>query len=110
MQPLKDNDHHRITLAAVKFSSDAAVNTPSPTSRYRRRHERSTAPTQSSIESSDDEFYDADEQLSPGHSSIASAGASLAPAACSISAANLEGDPPDIEEDRDFTESEDISG
>lgn len=45
--------------------------------------------------------------LAPGG---ASAGALLTPTSRSISVTSFEGDPPDVEEDRDFYETEDLGG
>lgn len=111
-QPLNDIDHHTINLEPVKFSFDEDVNNPPLPNKQDRR----TASLLSQ-ESSEDEFFDADDSL-VGHerqndtsTSTASGGAlGLAPPPRSISVTTIEGDPPDVEEDRDFTEIEELPG
>ena len=106
LQELKEVSHHTITLEPVKFSYDEDEIPPSSPNRRERR----SASHLSSVESSDDEFYDADDQLSSQFLSTASAGAPLGPTSRSISVTTIEGDPPDVEEDKDFYETEDLGG
>ena len=109
MQQLNDVEHHTITLEAVKFSYDGDEIPPDSSPDQR---ERQSASHLSSVESSDDEFFDADDQLSPRvqHLSVASAGPPLGQTSRSISVTTIEGDPPDVEEDKDFYETEDLGG
>ena len=107
MQQLEDVDHHTITLEPVKFSYDEDEIPPSSSP---DRRERRSASHLSSVDCSDDEFFDADDQLSPQYLSTASAGAPLGPTSRSISVTTIEGDPPDVEEDKDFYETEDLGG
>ena len=107
LQQLKDIDHHKITLEPVKFSYDEDEIPPSSPDRRERR----SASRLSAVDSSDDEYFDADDQISPKEVSTASAGALLVPPTSrSISVTSFEGDPPDVEEDRDFYETEDLGG
>ena len=58
-----------------------------------------------------DKLLNVNGYLSPGSAaSTASAGATLGPTSRSISVTSIEGDPPDVEEDRDFYETEDLGG
>ena len=108
MQELKDVDHHTITLERVKFSYDEDEIRPSSPDQRERR----SVSHLSSVEGSDDEYFDADDQLSSRFLSVASAvpGAPLAPTSRSISVTTIEGDPSDVEEDKDFYETEDLGG
>lgn len=109
LQQLNDIEHHTITLEPVKFSYDGDEIPPDSSPDQR---ERQSASHLSSVESSDDEFFDADDQLSPRvqHLSVASAGPPLGQTSRSISVTTIEGDPPDVEEDKDFYETEDLGG
>ena len=109
LQQVDDVDHHTITLEPVQFSYDGDEIPPSSSPDQR---EKRSASHLSSVESSDDEFFDADDQLSPrmDHLSIASAGPPLGQTSRSISVTTIEGDPPDVEEDKDFYETEDLGG
>ncbi len=109
MQQLNDVEHHTITLEPVKFSYDGDEIPPNSSP---DRRERRLASRLSSVESSDDEYFDADDQLSPRaqYLSVASAGPPLGHTSRSISVTTIEGDPPDVEEDRDFYETEDLGG
>lgn len=97
LQPRNDIDHHTINLEPSKQG-------------------RRTASLLSE-ESSDDEFFDADDNLTRHEhqtdtsTPTASGGTlRLAPPPRSISVTTIEGDPPDVEEDRDFTEIEELPG
>ena len=86
-------------------------NPPSPSKQARRTASLLSA------ESSDDEFFDADDSLvrhehqTDMSTSTASGGTlGLPPPPRSISVTTIEGDPPDVEEDRDFTEIEELPG
>lgn len=106
LQELKDVDHHTITLEPVKFSYEEDEIPPSSPDQREGR----SASHVSSAESSDDEFFDADDRLTSQFLSVASAGAPLGPTSRSISVTTIEGDPPDVEEDKDFYETEDLGG
>ena len=107
LQPVKkDVDHHTISLEPVKFSFDEDVSSSSPG----EQHERRRAHLLSSTESSDEEYFDADDQVSAKNTLAVPDGAGLAQPSRSISVMTIEGDPPDVEEDLDFTETEVLAG
>ena len=110
---MNDIDHHTISLEPVKFSFDEDMNNNSSPRQppVERREKRSDSYL--STESSDDEFFDAHDQPVARATPGATGGATLAPLAASsrsISVTTIEGDPPDVEEDRDFTETEELAG
>ena len=111
-QQPNDVDHHKITLEPVNFSFDSEDGAKcASTSEGQRDRTASTL----SVGSSDEEFFDADENLAAGNSSnntlsASGGGARLVPTSRSISVTTIEGDPPDVEEDLDFTETEVSAG
>ena len=105
-QPNREPDHHTITLDPAQFSScDEDSSTSLSFDTGNSTHYQPTINTGST----DDKLLNSAGHgyLSPGS---ASEGALLAPTSRSISVTSFEGDPPDVEEDRDFYETEDLGG
>ena len=104
-QPNREPDHHTITLDPAQFSpcgEDSSTSLSFDTGNSTHHHPPNTGSTDDKLLNSAGHGY-----LSPGS---ASEGALLAPASRSISVTSFEGDPPDVEEDRDFYETEDLGG
>lgn len=108
----REPDHHTVTLDPAQFSScdeDSSTSLSFDTGNSTQRQ-----PT-INTESTDDKLLNSAGHgyLSPDSASggaTVGAGALLAPTSRSISVTSFEGDPPDVEEDRDFYETEDLGG
>ena len=110
MQPQDPEHHPAVLLDQVKLSCTE----DSSTSLSLETQETATPQPTTDAESKDDQPLNGDVRyLSPvsaASSGGQQAGALLVPTSRSISVTSIEGDPPDVEEDRDFYETEDLGG